>query len=513
MAVVANPLTDGGYPTGHFSNTPDTPDGFGRFFSAIARDDSNGKPLELTEHAFRWLEFLYDCKENDNTAIVEAFRGAGKSVFATAFAAWRIGHDPTKTNMIIRSGFNAAQDTGATIAKIIEQNKNWRLFFPHVVPDTTSAWSVINGYNVRDLRMSEGRWAQMLSGRGPSKTLMVFPYTSGNIVGRRVSGLLLVDDIHTDENVESPSELQQVIRIWNDTIAPARLPGCWTVFIGTPWDPSDLLQQLKELRGFKFVKTPVISPDGTPTWPDMFDLEAIEKLKDGDLTGGPGFARMYLLDLASHVSRVFNYMSVHHDTVSSLWKRRSGLDYASVEGGGNLKWRSHCALANIAQNPGTVDWVVSEGYLGQVPQSVVEQWVMSNQDQFPHHEFTVIEMDGKGAEFFAVVARNKRMRLLPEKTGGRNKAKRIEELEPLFRHGQVKVADGDTPFLNTLREFLNTYPNLNPRHPGWDCADAVYWACFHMRQAPRGEKRGGTEPKETENPGFALAKMAGTRGD
>jgi hypothetical protein len=114
-----NPLKDGGYPVGYFASTPDTPEGFARFFSAIARNDATGEPLVLTEHSYRWVEFLYDCHEAGKASIIEAFRGAGKTVFATVFAAWRMGHDPTKTNMIIRSNFNSAEDSGASIAKII----------------------------------------------------------------------------------------------------------------------------------------------------------------------------------------------------------------------------------------------------------------------------------------------------------------------------------------------------------------------------------------------------------
>lgn len=505
MDQVTNPLKDGGYPPGYFASTPDTPDGFARFFSAMARDDSNGQPLFLTDHAYRWAEFLYDCHDSGKASIIEAFRGAGKSVFATIFAAWRMGHDPTKTNMIIRSNFNSAEDTGSAIAKIIAQNKNWKLFFPHVVPDEGSAWSVIKGYNIRDLRLTDGRWAQMVSGRGPSKSLMVFPYTSGNIIGRRVSGLLLVDDIHTDENVESASELADVIRIWNDTISRVRLPDCWTFFIGTPWNPDDLLQQLKELKGYKFIKTPVVDAGGEPTWPTMFDQEAIQGLMDDDITGGPGFARMYLLDLSAHVSKVFQYTLINDQTIASTWKRRSGLDYASIEGGGNLKWRSHCALANVAQDPVTGGWVVSEGFLGQVPQSAVERWVMDNQDAWPHHEYTTIEMDGKGAEFFAVLARNKDVRLVPEKTGGKNKAKRIEELEPLFRNGTIKVSTGQSQFLTTLRAFLDTYPSVGPRDAGWDVADAVYWAVYHLRQQPLVKRKKHTE---TENPWYKLAGIS-----
>lgn len=494
--------------TGLYQNIPDTPDGFALFFSMIARDPDTGVPLRLTKHAREWIEFVYHCKEEDKGAVIEAFRGAGKSVVMTAFVAWRIGHEPSKTHMIVRSAFNAAQDTGATIANIIDKNKNWRLFFPHVIPDKESSWSILNGYNVRDTSMHEGQWAQIRAARGASKTLMVFPYTSGNIIGRRVSGIILIDDIHDDDNVESPAELQKVIRTWNDTIARTRLPDCWTVFIGTPWTPDDLLQELKRRpKVYLSMQTPVHAPDGIPTWPEMFDEDGIQKLIDEDITGGPGFARMYLLDLSAAVSRLFTYMEFDHERVSNVWKRRAGMDYASIEGGGNTKFRSHAALANVANNPVTKDWVVSEGYVGQIPQSLAEKWVINNQNQFPNLEFTVVETDGKGAEFLAVLNRNKGLRLVAEKTGGRNKAMRIESgLEPLLRTGQLKVSSAQTPFLNTLREFLNMYPNVNRYHPGWDIMDAIYWACFHMMQTgdmlARHKK---TEKKK--NPFYALAQM------
>jgi len=332
---------------------------------------------------------------------------------------------------------------------------------------------------------------------------------SKGIRGRRVNGILMMDDLHQDENSDSPVELQKVLSIWNDALSPIRLPGAWTVLIGTPVAPNDLLQTLKSLTNlYKHMITPIRRPDGSPTWPDMFPEEAIKRLEEEDITGGPGFAKERMCDLSLSLSRTFDYQTYPAVNIHSAWKRRGGLDYASIEGATSLKYRSYAALATIAYNPNTGDWIVTDMTVGQVRQSQIEKWVLDSQEQHANYEYTTIEIDGKGAEFYAIMARNPKARLAPEKTGGRPKPERYEKgLEPPFRSGRLKVSDVNTPGMVLFRETLNNYPNIDKKGPALDMLDATYWAYYHEMARPQ-----TYVPKSNENkkklPWYkALAKM------
>ena len=69
---------EGLYP-GVFSGIEDTPEGFAIFFSMIAQDVT-GEPLVLTEHGHKWVETAYAAHDEGMGAVIEAFRGASKSV-------------------------------------------------------------------------------------------------------------------------------------------------------------------------------------------------------------------------------------------------------------------------------------------------------------------------------------------------------------------------------------------------------------------------------------------------
>lgn len=303
--------------------------------------------------------------------------------------------------------------------------------------------------------------------------------------------------------------MNKVLSIWNEALSPIRMPRCWTLLIGTPVAPNDLLQTLKEKTNlYKSMKTPIRKADGSPQWPELYPEEVIKQKEEEDITGGPGFAKEYMCDLTLAMSRTFDYQTYPAEEIHAKWKKRAGLDYASIEGATDLKYRSHAALATIAFNPNTNDWIVEDVIVEQARQSAIEGWILDTQEQHPNFEYTNIEIDGKGAEFFAIMARNPVARLKAEKTGGRNKYKRFERgLEPMLRTRRLKVSDGNTKGLILLRETLNNYPNIDKRGPGPDILDSVYWAVYDVLQMPI-HARGAYQKEEPKpNPFFRLAKM------
>ncbi len=84
-------------------------------------------------------------------------------------------------------------------------NPAWQLFFPDVYPDDGEGgrgWS----------RGKYWVWDLTQHSRVKDPNLGCFPYTSKSIIRFRVTGLLLVDDIHDTGNTESEAALIEVKR-------------------------------------------------------------------------------------------------------------------------------------------------------------------------------------------------------------------------------------------------------------------------------------------------------------
>ena len=484
----------------------DSPDGFDLFYLAI-----HNKPMPA--HASKWVDELFAARQKDKGLVIEAFRGSTKSTTMITFVAWRIGLHPEFSNLIIQAGDDRAMDTAAKIADIIENNAIWKAVFPNVTPDKPLGWGS-QGYEVKNENYPYDEWRRICSDRR-DPSFVAMGYKSEGIIGMHPSGVLLVDDIHTEENTSSDRELAKVRKIVTGTIFPTRRPNNpWTIFIGTPWVENDVLQAVKGTGEYIVLRTPVYDKDKKPTWPEFMDVDQIESERRQDITGGAEFSRMFLLDLTAMERRVFSYQPFPGHLIKPEWPIVGGVDYAGVADPSRRNPnQSHFALAYVAKLPGG-GAVVFDGVLEQCTQAESEEYVRQAQDMFPDYIQSVVEGDGKGEEFYQVLYRHPDLRLLPMKTGGKGKAERlVRQMGPWLRSGRVRISDAETKFLSALRHFLNVYPNVSEHDPGYDAADAVYWALRGMPDVlvmPKPEEE--LPPffrtkKETSNPFSGLAEQ------
>jgi hypothetical protein len=84
----------------------DGPEGFAHFYALIYQ-------RELPRHAREeWLPLIYAARRQGKGALIEAFRGASKSsTLSVAWVAFRIGHHPEFSNIVIQVSDAAAKDT------------------------------------------------------------------------------------------------------------------------------------------------------------------------------------------------------------------------------------------------------------------------------------------------------------------------------------------------------------------------------------------------------------------
>jgi hypothetical protein len=167
------------------------------------------------------------------------------------------------------------------------------------------------------------------------------------------------------------------------------------------------------------------------------------------------------LDMGSELGLKFHLYPAKD--IDLRWPTGAGNDYAStIEIRGRkieLKDRSRFSLCIGMKRPnGGI--VVYDGISEHVTQLEAETHVKKVDGAYPNFISTAVEMNGKGEEFYAILTRNPRLRLLPFWTGRESKPNRHERiLSPWLENGIIVISDADTPFLNRLRRALREWPN------------------------------------------------------
>ena len=492
---------------------PDSPAAFALFFLTVTG-------LPFARHHIRWADFCWECFDDKVGAIIEAFRGSGKSIFMRVLLAYLTGLYPEKSCLILRSADGPAREAASKIANIISDNDAWKLWFPHVVPKSSpgqagGSWSAQAGYSVVDFSRSEEEWATVEASR-TSPTLTKFGLGSKGVLGSRVTLAMLADDIHDDENAESVTQLERVIVRFQSIVEYSRTPESRLVIIGTPWNSNDLLQQLPRTGEYRKLKTPITldgAYPGTPVWPEFWNSEAIDKLYNKDLTAGKiEFKRNQLLDLEADIAVQLEWSGFPHRKIEDHWVIRIGVDFAELEPGGNTHGRSYFCAAVTSQEPVSGSWVVVDGYIGQITQSQAETVLMDLFNKYPGRvEVMCIEDLGGGAVFTQMMIRmHKNVPIIGEKGGGVHKEVRWERmLAPYLGSKKILVSDKEHPFLDKVRQALKQYPRIGKRGD-WaaDLLDALVWAHYHAFMETGDPLRRRRLKKEKKpNPFYAFSEM------
>jgi hypothetical protein len=252
-------------------------------------------------------------------------------------------------------------------------------------------------------------------------------------------------------------------------------PDTWKVFIGTPWNENDTLHYVASTGEFLHVKTPVKRGEEL-AWSEKFDEEEIRKLER--ISGKREFARMYMLDLSFAKNRVFMYQLYPSSEVRFNWPMVGGVDYAGTmdEFTNKAGRNDYFGMCYTAKLPGG-GAVVVDGVLEHCTQAQGEIYVKKAQGMFAMWIQAVVEGDGTGEGFIQTLKRNPGLRIVPMKTKGRGKGRRLEgEMAPWLENGTVRLSDAETPFLNELRHELDTYPDCEND----DALDALYWSLRGM---------------------------------
>lgn len=448
----------------------DDPDGYAAFYRLVF---GRGLP----EHAYEWIDQIYQDHAADRGTVIEAFRGSTKTTTVTlGFVAYRIGKEPHKTHVLIQVGDAIAENNSKAVATIIEKNPGFKLVFPTVRPAPEVGWGA-NGYWVRDDGIDPDEW-EVKTAANKDPTFLGVGYRSNAIIGKHPTGLLLVDDIHDITNTESVKELRKTVTTVTSTILPTKTEETWTVFIGTPWIKKDVLDSMKRTGEYSSVRTPVYDlaegeEEGPEyhyednrrvrlTWPEVFDLDLIErKRKEVSIEGPFEFDRMYKLDIEKTAGIALKRDWLHEfpaEKVNPTWPVIISVDYATVlaEAAHKGSDRDWFALSIFRFIPYLNALVLMGGVREQLTQGEAELRVKAVGLGQSYLQWVAIETVGKGEEFYSLLYRTSRLPVIGVHTGKRSKVARHEkETAPLFMTNRIFITDTpDDYVLQFIREWI-----------------------------------------------------------
>ena len=445
------------------------------------------------------LQGLLRAHREHRGVMIQAWRGFGKSTDLLIWVLLLLGNNPVGSMAFIRINDTKAQEAGDAIASIVENSQAWKYAFPNVVPDEKAGWSKKAGFHVQDLNIVNGeggysKWREMCFADHISEaSLICAGIESGLLIGLHPTNGQWFDDLHDEKNTKSATEMKSVVDMFDGNILPTwtdpKRPMTFAV-VCTPWDSdNDVYAYMLGTGLVELVKIPVFvdDPEGEYfepmdrrvrlTWPEVYTIEAVKVIWKSQNMNPKRFWQMFLLDdKAGRSAAVYKWYTMGHDQIrKNDWPMDAGIDpvYSDKKEGGT----SHFAMLYGYRIPlGGV--VVAGGVLEKCSASDGMGYLVQAQRMHPNFVRAWCETYGGGALFVQMVQQNPGARINPIESknlpDGKKGDRQYTFLQPLLASGFFYISDEDIPVLNTLRRYLDRYPNIaDPLAPEWDVADAL----------------------------------------
>jgi len=461
-------------------------------------------------------EFVWAYRERKGV-VFEAWRGVGKSTFFTAWCPYVMGVNPVGSTALVRVNDQKAKEMGKAIATIIQTNPGWARLFPNVVADEKAGWSVENGFEVMNLNITGdlnnpkfaaqyAKWRmQCLANHLSEKSLVCAGIESGLIIGLHPTNGMWFDDLHDELNTRSHAEMKKAVDVMEGNIIPTWFSAGGSPTLGvfcTPWskNPPDAYQVMLATGLFKHVKLPIFVEDANgevipattstgeavpaewagrkvkTTWPEVFGVQRIADMIKAFKTR---FGQMCLLDVELSKPKNMRYQSFPAREIKwDQWPMILGVDPVGwVKGVSQGEGLSHFAGAMFLKTPYNT-LVIGDGFVEHIDALEGEKRVADVQRTYARTYLNAsIEKDGAGALWIALLTRSSGIQyhghLVKEIGKGNKKERQYRFLQPLFASGSVLVSDAETDFLNAVREYLDTFPNMADDSYLMDVGDAI----------------------------------------
>lgn len=496
-----------------------SPEGYKAFFELLHK-------IPMHSKGEMWVDEAFKAQAEGRGLLDKAHRESAKTtIFSKFFLAFFIGHHPELSNMVTRINDDKSNETTQAVANIIEFDPQWKLVFPNVVPDKAKGWGA-NGYEVKRNDIDYEEWQNIKTKLLPDPSFVGYGWKSGSIIGSRINGILIADDVHDEENTSSDRQMRRVKKWYTDTLAPCLMESAWEIWNYTPWLDNDLYAYLENTGAYNLVETPLLVPseDGelwpehslVPVsgqkyikyWPEAWSWERITKkyLQSGQI----GFARMYMLDLEAtkgiNLKREWLHKYPAND-INSSWPVFMGVDYASTKDKLKHQDRDYFVLAIARAIPGG-GIVIIDGVRKHLSKGEAIQTVLAYMAMYPTLQQIGVEAIGTGKEFYndLLLAQDIGGRippLVPITHGRKSKGARFEDwLAPRCQAARIWFSSVENEFLRAFYDEWLSWPNA--QHD--DTIDGIYMTAVAAEgYLPSTTKRTfGFKKKKQENPYYAV---------
>jgi hypothetical protein len=413
-------------------------------------------------------------------------------------------------NMIVSVNDDQAQKFAAGVAATIEYNLRWKIVFPDVVPDRDKGWSR-EGYYVKRAGLDYADWVRLTADR-VHPTLTAGGVGSSLIIGKRVTGLLVCDDLHDDKSKSSAATREQTITFFKTTLSSRPTEAAHMVVIGNRWHPADVFKHIVDTGLYTVFTHPALPTElyealisfshdhqtftdealtvwETETlaahaplntyWPALWSLSRL--LRKFRELGDVDFQLMCQCDATAAEGHVLKAEALHWFEAKNIvrtWIHYGGVDFAQKlqELTARQEARhSRFAYAMLAFS-GTL-LVLVDGLVDLIAMGEAENGFFTLSEVYRPVRVG-IEVNAQNRAYYNNLLRRKVeqgyhwLNLMPINTT-RNIGLRMSEMEPDFRHSAIQVSDSANHF---LREFYAEWLAFGQKHARDDTLSAVHLA-------------------------------------
>lgn len=234
-------------------------------------------------HLEWWLALLSNQRVN-----IIGPRESAKTTHLVYTLAWLIGKNPLATHFIGSVAAKQSEDRLEMVRELIEHNERYQNVFPNLYIDhkrsnNRSEFSVwTDEWNGQQITYAMYRSIVMQKGDPKNPTLFAAGAGSSQVIGRRFSGMCLVDDPHSEANSATEDLRDKVDNWFHRTLLPCVKSEGRVALISTRWAETDLSGRLMTKRDSEghpiwlTHETKAIDDEGNSYWPEYWPVEKLQ---------------------------------------------------------------------------------------------------------------------------------------------------------------------------------------------------------------------------------------------
>ena len=344
-----------------------------------------------------------------------------KSEFASFFLpAWMIGKNPKLKIIQATHTAELAVNFGRKAKHLIDSEDYQNIFKTRLQEDSKAA----------------GRWNTSDGGE-------YFAVGVQGAVTGRGADLLIIDDPHSEQDVNSPNAFEKAYEWYTSGPRQRLQPGGIIVMVMTRWSTKDLTQRLVNAQSeekadqWEVVEFPAILPNGKPVWPEYWKIEDLESVKAS--AGIAKWNAQYMQDPTSEEGALIKrewWKDWEHDEMPNIehviqsydtaYLKKETADYSAITTWGVFR----------PNEDSPRQLILLDSYKARLEFPELRRVAKEHYDYW-HPETVIIEAKASGLPLMYELRQMgiPAMNFTPSK--GQDKIARVNAVSPMFESGQV----------------------------------------------------------------------------